>query len=211
MASRERREAEKDAVRRKFLETARELFVAQAYDAVSLRTIAEKAGYTAPTVLNHFGSKEGLIHAICDEDFQALRARFGKIGKIADPVARMKKIGLAYVEFAMSYPNHYRFMFMTQHPVPDPSALSFERGNPDQDAYAFLRAAVAEAIAAGRLRPELDDPDLVTQVLWSGAHGLVSLHLTKGDDPCLAFRPIKAAAKLLIDVTTRGLLRDEEG
>ena len=108
----------------------------------------------------------------------------------------------------MSNPNQYRFMFMTPHPVPEASDLSIDGSNPDQDAYAFLRAMVAEAIAAGRLRDDCDDPDLVAQTLWSGVHGLVSLHLNKGDDPCLAFRPVKEAARLLVDVTTRGLLRE---
>jgi hypothetical protein len=98
-------------------------------------------------------------------------------------------------------------MFMTRHPTPEPGALSYDRSNPDQDAYAFLRATVAEAIAAGRLREECDDPDAVAQILWSGVHGLVSLHLTKGDDPCLPFRPVKATAKLMVDTTVRGLLR----
>jgi AcrR family transcriptional regulator len=200
-----RRKGEKDALRRRILDAARELFVANPYEAVTLRMIAERAEYTAPTILNHFGSKEGLIFAICEEDFGALRARFERIAKVADPLERLRKIGLAYVEFAMSNPNHYRFMFMTPQPVPEASDLSIDRGNPDQDAYAFLRATVAEAIEAGGLRDDCDDPDLAAQILWSGVHGLVSLHLNKGDDPCLAFRPVKEAARLLVDVMLRGL------
>ena len=60
---------------------------------------------------------------------------------------------------------------------------------------------------AGRFRDDCDDPDMVAQVLWSGVHGLVSLHLTKGDDPCLSFRPVKVTARLLVDATIRGLLK----
>ena len=95
-----------------------ELFVKNPYEAVTLRMIAERAEYTAPTILNHFGSKEGLIFAICEEDFRALRERFERIARVADPVERLREIGLAYVEFAMGNPNQYRFMFMTPHPVP---------------------------------------------------------------------------------------------
>ncbi len=204
-----RRKGEKDALRQRILDAARGLFVKHSYEEVTLRMIAEAVEYTAPTILNHFGSKEGLIFAICDEDFRALRARFERIAKVADPVERLRKIGLAYVEFAMEHPNHYRFMFMTPHPMPDDADLSYEPGNPDEDAYAFLRATVAEAIEAGRLREDCDDPDLVAQVLWSGVHGLVSLHLTKADNPCLSFRPVKAAARLLVDTTIRGLVREE--
>ena len=129
-----RRKGEKEALRQRILDAARELFVKNPYEAVTLRMIAERAEYTAPTILNHFGSKEGLIFAICEEDFRALRARFERIAKVADPVERLEGIGQAYVEFAMSHPNHYRFMFMTPHPVPDASHDSIDRSNPDQDA-----------------------------------------------------------------------------
>lgn len=207
MTAKSRRKDEKDALRTKILDAARGLFVKHSYEAVTLRMIAESVDYTAPTILNHFGSKEGLIYAICEEDFRKLRARFERIAKVADPVERLRETGLAYVEFAMSHPNHYRFMLMTSHPVPDPAALSFDRNNPDHDTYAFLRATVAEAIVAGRFRDDCDDPDMVAQVLWSGVHGLVSLHLTKGDNACLSFRPVKVTARLLVDATIRGLLK----
>jgi AcrR family transcriptional regulator len=203
-----RRKGEKEALRQRILDAARGLFVKHAYEEVTLRMIAEAAEYTAPTILNHFGSKEGLIFAICEEDFRALRARFERMAKVADPIERLRRIGLGYVEFAMDHPNHYRFMFMTRHPEPDASDLAHDRSDPDQDAYAFLRATVAEAIEAGRLREDCDDPDLVAQVLWSGVHGLVSLHLNKGDDPCLSFRPVKAATRLVLDVMIRGLSKE---
>jgi AcrR family transcriptional regulator len=204
-----RRKGEKEALRQRILDAARGLFVKHPYEEVTLRMIAEAVEYTAPTILNHFGSKEGLIFAICEEDFRALRARFERIAKVADPVERLRRTGLAYVEFAMDHPNHYRFMFMTAHPVPDAS-ISIDRTNPDQDAYAFVRATAAKAIEAGRFRADCDDPDLVAQVLWSGVHGLVSLHLTKADDLWLSFRPVKAAARLLVDATLRGLLKQGE-
>ena len=53
---------------------------------------------------------------------------------MADPVETIRKTGLAYVEFAMVHPNHYRFMFMKKHPVPAPDASGFDRHNPDRDA-----------------------------------------------------------------------------
>ena len=207
MTAKSRRKEEQDALRKKILEAARGLFVSRPYEEVTLRMIADAIEYTAPTILNHFGSKESLIFAICEEDFRALRAQFERIAKVADPVERLRKAGITYVEFAMANPNHYRFTFMTQHPVPGADDLSIDRTNPDQDAYAFLRATVAEAIQAGRFREDCDDPDAVAQVLWSGVHGLISLHLAKGSDPCLSFRPIKSTAKLLVETNLRGLLK----
>ncbi len=210
MTPQSHREQQKEILHAKLLDAARVLFAEHSYEAVTLRMIADAAGCKAPTILNYFGSKEGLFYTLCGEAFLALRAQFGRIVKAADPVERLRKTGLAYVEFAMSHPNHYRFMFMANHPPPDPGAMPIERNNPDQDAYAFLRAMVAEAIGSGRFRDDCGDPDSVAQALWSGVHGLVSLHLTKGNDPFLSFRPVKATAKLLVDAMIRGLLRGED-
>jgi hypothetical protein len=79
------------------------------------------------------------------------------------------------------------------------------RGDPAQDAYALLRQAVADGIAAGRYRPEFTNPDQIAQMLWAGLHGIVSLHLNLGRDPWFNWRPAEETALRLIDVTLRGL------
>ena len=97
-------------------------------------------------------------------------------------------------------------MFMTPHPdalKPEDSRL--KHGNPEEDAYAFLRATVAEAIAAGRFRPELADADLVAQMVWAGTHGVVSLHIAKCKDAWVDWRNPTELAHAQIEVMIRGL------
>ena len=150
MKSATRRKQQQDELRAKILDAARELFVAHGVEAVSMRKVAEKIGYTATTLYNHFEDKDGLIRALCDTDFGTLHESFGQIGRIADPIDRLRKLGQAYIEFALRYPGHYRFMFMTPHPHrPEEACGDSGRGDPDQDAYAFVRATVVEAIADG--------------------------------------------------------------
>ena len=61
MGSKERRERERDAVRTKILDAARELFVAHGYGGVSMRAIADKIEYSPTVVYKHFEDKEALI------------------------------------------------------------------------------------------------------------------------------------------------------
>jgi hypothetical protein len=98
-------------------------------------------------------------------------------------------------------------MFMTPQTKPDPARSAIERGNPDQDAYAFLKGVIAEGITAGRFRPGFDDADALAQVLWGGLHGVVALHLTKGDDTWFEWRPIRKTTDLLLDLMLKGLLK----
>jgi AcrR family transcriptional regulator len=204
----ERRERERQELRTRILDAARELFVEEGYDAVTMRKIAEKVEYSPTAIYFHFRDKHTLMRELVDEDFGALAQKFQKIARIADPIDRLRKIGRAYVGFAMSHPNHYRLMFMTPHPedlTPEDSRL--KHGNPEEDAYAFLKATVAEAIAAGRLRPEFSDADLVSQLVWGGAHGVVSLHIAMCKDAWVDWRDPIEIAHAQIDVMIRGLAR----
>jgi AcrR family transcriptional regulator len=209
MGPKDRRHRERDEMREMILDAARELFVALGVEAVSMRKIAQKIDYSTTVLYDYFADKEALLRAVCDADFRSLRGAFERIAQVPDPIDRLRELGRAYVEFAVAYPNHYRLMFMTvkSKPMLDPSQYEVERGNPDQDAYAFLRATVAEGLASGRFRDEFDDPDLLSQVVWSGVHGVVALHLVKANDPWLDWRPVETTAAAVVDVTLRGLLK----
>jgi AcrR family transcriptional regulator len=207
----ERRDRERQQLRTRILDAARELFAEQGYEAVTMRKIAERIEYSPTAIYFHFKDKEALLRELCDTDFGALAQEFRKIARIADPVDRLRHIGRAYVGFALDFPNHYRIMFMTPHPPgirAEDSAIT--RGNPEEDAYAFLRATTAEAIAAGRLRPEFKDADLVSQMVWAATHGVVSLHIAKCNDDWVEWRDAKKTAHAVIEVMIRGLVREEK-
>ena len=140
----------------------------------------------------------------------ACRQREAPIG-IGDPIERLRKIGHAYVAFGLESPNHYRLMFMTPHPpIGKSEAEEARRGNPEEDAYAFLKATVADGVAQKRFRPELTDVDLLAQTVWSGTHGVVSLHIAKCNDDWVDWRPVQKTATLIIDAMIRGLTRPRE-
>ncbi len=210
MGTKERREREREEIRGKILDAARELFVQEGYDAVTMRRIAERIEYSATAIYLHFKDKRAVLIALCDADFLRLAGELQKIGRVEDPVERMRLSGRAYVRFALENPNHYRWMFMTPHPELDPQDSGIRVGNPEEDAWAFLRGTVAEAIEAGLLRPGLTDPDLVAQAVWGSVHGVVSLHIAKCNDDWVDWRPPGEVAELLMDATIRGLVRGPE-
>jgi len=206
----ERRERERQELRTRILDAARELFAEQGYDAVTMRGIAERIEYSPTAIYFHFRDKEALLRELCDKDFAALAQDFQKIAKTADPIERLRMIGRAYVAFAIEHPSHYRLMFMTPKPALRAADSHITRGNPEQDAYAFLRATVAEAIAEGSLRSEFVDADLVSQMVWAGVHGVVSLQIAKRGDDWVEWRAPQTTAHALIETMIRGLLREEK-
>jgi AcrR family transcriptional regulator len=206
----ERRERERQELRTRILDAARELFAEEGYEAVTMRRIAERIEYSPTAIYFHFRDKQALLRELVDLDFGSLAQKFQKIARIPDPIERLRKIGQAYVAFALSHRNHYRLMFMTPHPdAMKPEDSRLRRGNPEEDAYAFLKATVAEAIAAGRIRPELTDADLVSQMVWAASHGVVSLHIAKCKDAWVDWRDPAETAHAQIEVLIRGLAREE--
>lgn len=208
MGSKERRERERQEVKEKILEAARELFASEGYEAVTMRKIADRIEYSPTAIYLHFKDKEAVLRELCEVDFLTLAQEFGAIAEIADPVERLRASGLAYSAFGVSHPNHYRLMFMTPHPHAADDELCIEKGNPDEDAYAFLLGTIAEALAAGRFRAEITDPELVAQTMWAAIHGVVSLQITKADDPWCEWKPLDDRTGVMMDILLRGLLRE---
>lgn len=206
MGVQERRSREKVATRDKILDAARELFLTYGYEGVTMRKVAQAIEYSPTAIYVHFADKEALFRELCVTDFRKLAHVFREIGAIADPAERLLKTGSAYAEFGVTHPNHYRVMFMTPHPVHDHS-MDAEKGNPEEDAYAFLKATVKDGLKAGVFRPELKDADLIAQTLWAGVHGVVSLEIAKRNDPWVEWREYRKRVRLMTESLLRGLLK----
>lgn len=209
MGVKERREREKHDTRERIMDAARAIFAAEGYDAVSMRRIAEQVEYSPAAIYAYFPDKESLFREVCRTDFMALLEQFRDAAAVRDPVERLWLIGQAYVDFGIGHPSHYRMMFMREVPPIPPDTEDLQRmGDPNQDGYAFTRATVEEAMAAGAFRPEFDDPELLTQTVWSVVHGVTSIEITFHNDPWLDMRPLKERREQAMRVLFRGILRD---
>src|SRR6516164_3602292 len=101
MGVKERKERERASVREQILDAARDMFVQDGVEAVTMRAIAQRIEYSAPVIYSHFADKHALLQELCFRDFRALAQTFGRIEHIEDPVERLRRIGYAYVDFAL--------------------------------------------------------------------------------------------------------------
>jgi AcrR family transcriptional regulator len=207
LGPRERREREREEIRGRILDAARELFANEGYEAVTMRRIAEKIEYSPTAIYFHFKDKESLLNEICDADFLTLAQQFGETARLTDPLEKLKATGLAYVRFGLTHPNHYRLMFMTPHPPMDPAAHTIQKGKPEEDAYAFLKSIITEGIEQGVMIDE--DVDLLAQTMWGGVHGVISLQIAKCNDDWIDWRSLDERAQLMVDLLVAGIARKE--
>jgi len=205
----ERRERERAETRRQILEAARRMFVQQGYEGTTMRAIAAKIGYTPTAIYHHFKDKDALVAELSALDFRALTQVLQSTGSVADPVQRFDKVGEAYVEFGLTHPMQYQFLFMTRRPTG--RAQEATQRDPGADCYGFLRQTCAEVIATGQLLPEFQDADELAQMAWGSLHGLVALQVAKGDDSTFGWRDVRRTAAKTRDALIRGILREPEG
>src|SRR5438132_4298043 len=164
MGSAQRRQREKESLREKILATAREMFAREGVEAVTMRKIADRIEYSATAIYQYFPDKDALLREICERDFTALAQQSLRVAREPDPVERLRKLGRAYVDFALEHPSSYRLMFMT--PKTAGQKTMEGQGVPERDAYALLRSVVQECIEQGRLDKKSWDAELVAQSLW---------------------------------------------
>jgi AcrR family transcriptional regulator len=74
-----KRQAAADETRRRILETARRVMAGRGVPQLTIDSVAAQADVSRQTVYNAFGSKSGLLEALCDH-----LAERGKIDRIAD-------------------------------------------------------------------------------------------------------------------------------
>ncbi len=205
MTALETRERRKAQTRERILEAGGALLISAGFHGFSMRKLAAKVNYTATAIYSHFPDKDALLGELVEREFMKFRRAFDATREIADPIERLAKKGMTFVEFALEQPDAFKFLFMNTQVESFPKIGLIEHGNPAQDCYAYLRSTVAEALAAGRFRKELCDPDMLAQIFMSGVHGIVSLHIARGKDPWVNWRPVRERARLMVQALIRGL------
>lgn len=169
-------------MRQDILDAARELFVKEGYENVSMRRVAEKIEYSPTTIYLYFEDKASLLYAICEETFAKLAKRMEAITREGDdPIEALRRGCRAYVDFGLKNPNHYKLTFINhpQHPGDDKRHL--REGSMGMKAYGNLRAGVEACIKAKKFRET--DVEAVTQMMWAGGHGITSLFISMPDFP----------------------------
>ena len=92
MGVQERRAREKKELRQGILDAAREMFVRDGFENVSMRKIAEKIEYSPTTIYLYFQDKADLLDCLCEETFAKLLKKQNILDQtIADPLERLRR------------------------------------------------------------------------------------------------------------------------
>jgi len=181
MGPRERREREKEVLRQEILDAARELFVKEGYENVSMRRIAEKIEYSPTTIYLYFQDKAELLYHLCEETFAKLVKTFESFEDNSDPLNCLRRGCRAYIDFGLKYPNHYRVTFMLPREGGEKRERFLQEKSMGRQAFNHLRSIVEECVRQNKFRRV--DVEVTSQAFWAAIHGVTSLLITKPKFP----------------------------
>jgi len=177
MGVKERRARQRKYLRQEILDAASELFVRDGYENVSMRRIADKIEYSPTTIYIYFKDKADLLDQVCKETFSRLVQKLSKImDQPGDPVERLKRGLIAYIEFGLENSHQYRATFMMPFPEGFDHDKYHREDSPGMQAFAFLIRGIGDCVKAGNMKEM--NVELAAQTLWAGVHGITSLLIT---------------------------------
>lgn len=180
MGVKERRTREKEQLRRQIVSAARELFVNEGYESVSMRKIANKIEYSPTTIYLYFEDKADLLDSVCKETLLDLLNTLERLKEdTGDPVEALRKSGKAYIEFGLKYPQDYKLTFVIRPQFQ--KGLGLQQGSVGERVFNYLRAMVSECIRQNTFRQV--DVETTGQALWSAVHGVTLLLIDFSDFP----------------------------
>jgi len=169
--SQNRREGERTDLRRRILDEAAALFLEKGYEGLSMRQIAERIGYSATTIYRYYDSKDHLLFAIVHEGFRRFGTQLAKAARTErKPLAQLKAVCAAYVQFGLKNPTYYQLMFMQR---ADFLFQTRDEKAPMIASFGLLQNLVEQAMATGFLRR--GDAAATSTVVWAVGHGITAL------------------------------------
>jgi AcrR family transcriptional regulator len=154
------------------LALASEMIAREGVEALSMRRLAQAAGCSTTVLYNLFGAKHGIIDALYVEGFARLAAAHASLAPSSDPIAHIVDLCLIYRRVALENPIHYGIMFGGY--IPD-FVLSEASRQAALDAMQPLMHAISDGAQRGLLH--VPDVEQFGMILWSVAHGFVSLEI----------------------------------
>ena len=173
----ERKEKQKEEIRKMILNASMKLFIDEGFEKVSIRKIANIIEYSPTTIYLYFKDKNEILFDLCEEGFIMFEKLNSNLLKINNPLKRLHKMGENYVGFGLQHPEYYDLMFIQNAPMEKLAQMNDGKWIHGDRALELLRTIIKECMTKKIIKR--GDVDSVTMAVWGMVHGLVSLTIRK--------------------------------
>jgi len=202
----ERKAREKQELKQLILDAARELFVREGYENVSMRKIADKIEYSPAMIYTYFTDKDEILDSLCEETFFKLhQEKMAAVHQMKGDALELLKKGMeTYIRFGLDHPDHYTVTFILKAaPYEKPGRQDTRKAKTGQQCFDDMRNIVRRCMEEGKIKSE--DLEETSQALWAGIHGLTALLITQ---PGFPFVERERLIRRTIEILVRGVSSD---
>jgi len=181
MSTADRKARDKENLKTLILQGAKKLFLEKGIEQTTIRNIADEIDYSVGTVYVYFKDKNAILHDIHSIGFQELGEKFSEIFTIADPMERLRKMGIIYMKFAIENSEMYDLMFNVKAPMEFIENCENEEWNEGVGTFDALKNTVAQCMEKDHFKGHSLEP--LSFMIWSLVHGMCCLEIrnrTKG-------------------------------
>lgn len=173
------REIRREEKKLSILDAAREIIRKSGVDALNMREIAKRIGYSPGAIYSYFSNKQDIVESVAAQGYEQLAVYLQAVDASRQIVSYLTEIGLAYLKFALENPDYYIVMFTT---VPSPEAIEEIRA--EGSVFDTLIHAMQRGIDEGVFKPKPDfEARNMAYAAWAHVHGVAMLRITFLESP----------------------------
>jgi AcrR family transcriptional regulator len=183
----------------RLVQVALELLAEEGIEALTLRSVARRAGVSHGAPARHFRSLSDLRAEVAATGFRLLSEAIEKAdagsSPTCGPMLRLAAAGRAYVECALANPGLFALMFRKGDLDPDNESLRRDSSAAFERLLEAVGLAQAEGWQAGR------DSRLLAGALWASVHGLATLWAGGAYQGAISHASLDDALKITLELT----------
>lgn len=194
--AREEQRQRSESVRQAILDTALEIAQEEGFEALSVRKIIHRMGYSTGVVYHHFRDKQEIIDAIEASESEKMRGRIeGLLDDSQDIVDNMTAVFHEIMLLALREPEKYNLIVLRK----------FSRQTQSRPQWThYIAQGLQKGMEAGRLRRM--DAEQAAFSLWSS---FVGFNLMISCSPGLTAQQAEALFQTQLQIILRGILHHE--
>ena len=169
----ERKEKQREEIKKLILEASMQLFVKEGFENVSIRKIADLVEYSPTTLYIYFKDKNEILFHLCEMGFERMIASNLALVQIENPIDRLYLLGENYINFGLENPEYYDLMFIQNAPMKTVSEQNVGHWPNGDVALETLKHIIQECMDKEFI--PTGDVATISMAVWAVAHGLVSL------------------------------------
>ena len=166
--SRDKQSVKSERVRSYFVEAAKQIIISEGVESISVRKVADLAGYSYATIYNYFSDLNALLTEAKQSMIRDMVVYMGGIqGGGINGIDEIKRLNRMYTGYYLAHPHVFRFFYsyrLTDEPKTAPQY--FEYAASWHDTYQGF-------VADGTIREE--DVGTIAKTIIYALHGLLAL------------------------------------